>query len=197
MSKKITLPTFSAALLAGGESSRMGVDKATLDFAGRPLWQHQLATLHATKPSEVFIAGRADGPYASSDCEVIFDETPGGGPLVGLQTALRRARHDWLLVLAIDLPDVPADFLRGLVAEAAAAGHGLVPAREEWLQPVAAVYPRRALALVERCLAGENHALRRFFRLARKEGLADVRLVTAEEHAFFRNLNTPDDLAGR
>ncbi len=175
----------------------MGMDKAALDCAGRPLWQHQLATLRATKPDEVFIAGRADGPYVGGDCEVVVDAVPGGGPLAGLQSALRRARHDWLLVLAVDLPDVPAGFLRGLVAEAAAAGHGLVPAHGEWLQPIAAVYPRRALALVEHCLAGENHSLRRFFRRARKEGLVEVRLVSDDEHAFFRNLNTPADLAGR
>ena len=195
MPAAFSLPPFSAALIAGGQSSRMGTDKAALDFAGQPLWKHQLATLRATGADEVIIAGRADGPYAGGDCEVIPDRTPGLGPLAGLEAALRRARHDWLLVLAVDLPDVPATFLRDLVAEAVAAGCGRVPAREDWLQPIAAIYPRRCLPLVERCLAGENRSLRRFVRLARREGYADVRPLNAEEYVLFRNLNTPADLA--
>lgn len=186
---------FSAVLLAGGRSQRMGTDKAALVVDGEPLWQRQLDRLREAGADEIFISGRAGGPYADAGVTIVEDEISDAGPLAGFQTALCHAQHHWLLALAIDLPDVRPDFLRDLVREAMTAGTGLVPAREEWLQPAAAVYSRDCLPLVEECLAGENRSLRRFIRLAHKRGLVGVRPVSAEEHAQFRNLNSPADLA--
>ena len=48
--------------------------------------------------------------------------------------------------------------------------------------------------LVEECLAGTNHSMRRFFRLAHKRGFAEARLISAADHQQFRNLNSPADL---
>ena len=52
--------TFSAVLLAGGESRRMGTDKATFLFRGKPLWQAQLETLRKLRPAEIFLSARTD-----------------------------------------------------------------------------------------------------------------------------------------
>jgi molybdopterin-guanine dinucleotide biosynthesis protein A len=186
---------FSAVLLAGGQSSRMGTDKAGLVIDGEPLWQRQLAKLRATGAAEVFISGRLDGPYADSGVEIIQDTVPLTGPLAGIAAAFRRARHDWLLVLAVDLPDVDAELLAQLVAEAMADGAGRVPARGEWLQPLAAVFPRGCAPIVEECVASEHRSMRRFFQLVNKQGLVNARMLTEAEYAQFRNLNTPADLA--
>lgn len=186
---------FSAVLLAGGQSKRMGSDKAALIVAGTPLWQRQLEKLRATGADEVFISGRKDGPYAQAGVPIVEDLTPGAGPLAGFEAALRHARNHWLLVLAVDLPDVPVAFLSQLVRDSMASNAGLVPSREEWLQPTAAVYSRDALPLVEECLKSDNRSLRRFFRLAHKRGFATVRPISEAEQAHFRNLNAPADLA--
>ena len=50
----------SAVLLAGGESRRMGKDKATLSFQGKPLWQIQLELLRQLMPQEIFVSARSD-----------------------------------------------------------------------------------------------------------------------------------------
>lgn len=185
---------FSAVLLAGGKSTRMGTDKAGLVIDGEPLWKRQLAKLRETGADEVFIAGRKDGPYAGARVPIVQDLTAGAGPLAGFQAAMRHAQHHWLLVLAVDLPDVPAGFLRNLMQEAMSAYIGLVPARGEWLQPTAAVYSRDCLPLIEECLAGENRSLRRFFRLAHKGGFAEIHKISEAEQAHFTNLNAPGDL---
>src|SRR5262245_21418784 len=70
---------FSAVLLAGGKSSRMGRDKAALVVDGVPLWQRQLATLRAAGAREVFVSGAARGPWTGMEC--IHDEVKGAGPL--------------------------------------------------------------------------------------------------------------------
>ncbi len=186
---------FSAVLLAGGQSTRMGTDKAALVIEGEPLWRRQLGKLQKTGAKEVFISGRRDGPYADAGVAIVEDLAPGAGPLAGLQAAMQHASHHWLLVLAVDLPDVPVRFLRQLVSDAMTACVGLVPSREEWLQPTAAVYSTDCLPLLEECLAGENRSLRRFFRLAHKRGFAEVRPVSEAEQLHFRNLNSPADLA--
>jgi molybdopterin-guanine dinucleotide biosynthesis protein A len=186
---------FSAVLLAGGQSSRMGVDKAGLVIDGEPLWQRQLAKLRATGAAEVFISGRIDGPYAGGGVEILEDTMPLAGPLAGIATAFRRIQYDWLLVLAVDLPDVSARLLAQLVAEAKVDGVGRVPAHGEWLQPLAAVFARACASIVEECLASEHRSMRRFFRLAGRQGLATARALSDAEYAQFRNLNTPADLA--
>jgi hypothetical protein len=92
----------------------MGFDKATLMIDGKPLWQRQLATLRATQPGELLISGRPDGPYSGEGVPIIVDDVPDAGPLGGLATLLRIAKHPLILVLAIDLPDMLQNGWRGL-----------------------------------------------------------------------------------
>ena len=181
-------PNFSAVLLAGGNSTRMGRDKAALLIDGRPLWQRQLATLRATAPVELFISGKPDGPYAADGVPIIADAIPGLGPLAGLAAALRHARQARLLVLAIDLPAITAPFLGKLLAGAPA-----VPRRDGRFEPLAAVYPSACRPLVEECLRESDRSMQRFVRLALEHRLLRIHDLDADEAALFRNVNTPAD----
>jgi molybdopterin-guanine dinucleotide biosynthesis protein A len=58
-------PELSAVIAAGGDSSRMGRDKAWLPLDGRPLLVRQIALARSPGPAEVFISGRADTDYAT------------------------------------------------------------------------------------------------------------------------------------
>ena len=189
-------PPFTAVLLAGGKSTRMGRDKAGVLIHGQPLWQRQLTTLRAVHPHELFISGKPDGPYAGAGVEILADNFPGLGPLAGLEAALRRARHPLVLVLAIDLPAMTSDFLSSLVRQAAASGTGCVPREDRWFEPLAAVYPRTCLPLAESCLRGADHSMQRFVRLALEGGLVGSRDLHSSERALFKNLNQPGDLGG-
>ena len=187
-------PPFTAVLLAGGKSTRMGRDKAAVLIGGQTLWQRQLATLRTTAPHELFISGKPDGPYAGAGVEILRDAFPEGGPLAGLEAALRHANHPLVLVLAIDLPAMTADFLSTLVREAAASGTGCVTRDERWFEPLAAVYPRACLPLAAEGLRGEDRSMQRFVRLAVEQGLMRVRELSAGERALFRNVNRPAEL---
>src|SRR6516165_1804185 len=96
--------TFSAVLLAGGESRRMGTDKATFLFRGKPLWQIQLETLRALRPAEIFVSARTDPTWRPNDMPFIADIPPSCGPLSGLAASLDQMRTTHLLALAIDMP---------------------------------------------------------------------------------------------
>lgn len=181
-------------LLAGGKSTRMGRDKAGVEWAGEPLWQRQLATLAALHPRELFISGKSDGPYAGSGTEVIPDLHPGCGPLSGLEAACWRLQTPLLGVLAIDLPRMNSAFLDRLVKIALQDGRGVVPLHGEYFEPLAAVYPRAMLKLIGEHLRQSDHSLQRLIQRAVELDLLVPYEMTAEDRLLFRNVNTPDDL---
>ena len=189
----------AAVLLAGGKSSRMGRDKSALPVNGEPLWQHQLATLRATNPAELFISGKSDGPYADCGVEILADEFPDCGPLGGIATALHRCKGDRILVLAVDMPAMTAEFLRSLLDESHRTAMGIVPsaamnANVRHLEPLAAIYLRAASAVADRCLRTGERKLETFVRCLEAQGLVTIRPVAAGEAALFSNWNKPDDV---
>jgi molybdopterin-guanine dinucleotide biosynthesis protein A len=174
----------------------MGRDKAGLPVEGQPLWKRQLTILRALEPRELFISGKLDGPYAGAEVEIVPDITPGRGPLSGLEASLQRASHPLVLVLAVDLPAMTAEFLARLVRSAASGGTGLVPRVDEWFEPLAAVYPRSCLSLVRECLRGDDLSMQDFVRRAMALNFLVPWPIPPEDAALFRNVNTPDDLRG-
>src|SRR2546430_17648513 len=78
-----SLMNISAVLLAGGESRRMGQDKATFIFGGKPLWQIQLNLLRELRPRELFLSARTDPAWRPLGVQFVRDEPPSRGPLSG------------------------------------------------------------------------------------------------------------------
>lgn len=185
---------FSAALFAGGHSSRMGRDKAFLEIDGVPLWQRQLQTLRELGPSEIFLAGPTQREWIESGLEIVVDAKNDAGPLGGLVAVLRRCKNTRLLVLAIDLPNMTSEFLGHLLTTCSDNG-GVVPKRNEQFEPLAAIYPARCLALAENCLNAAEYSLQQFARRAANAGLITTREIADAEGSLFFNLNTPADLA--
>src|SRR5437870_4561317 len=96
----MTTTQVNGFILAGGRSSRMGSDKALLDWHGGPLLNHMVDLLrHAT--NDVQVVGRDRLP----------DHLPGRGPLSGIATALTVTSTDSNLILALDLPLLTKEFL--------------------------------------------------------------------------------------
>lgn len=184
----------SATLLAGGDSRRMGRDKATLEFEGKPLWQHQLDLLRLMEPDRIFVSGRMDPIWRPDDCDFIADEAPSRGPLSGLASALRRIRSSHLLALAIDMPFMTADYLRSLLNNLEP-GSGVLPLIEGRAEGLAAVYPVEAAAVALAALSGNDFSLQSFTRQLIQSGQLKTAAVTKEDRQLFRNLNQPADLA--
>jgi molybdopterin-guanine dinucleotide biosynthesis protein A len=168
-------------------------DKSGMTFRGRPLWEHQLATLRETAPAELFISGRHDGPYAGSDCEIIRDEMGGLGPLAGVTSALRHARCERLLVLAVDLPQMTSSFLMTLLREAARLARGVVPRDNDCFEPLVAVYSRACLPIAEEHLHAADRSMQRFVRAALRRGFVAEYPLAEAQRRYFTNVNAPAD----
>ena len=185
---------FSAALFAGGRSSRMGRDKAFLEIDGVALWQRQLQTLRDLAPSEIFLAGPTQPEWIETGLEIVADVGIDVGPLGGLVAVLRRCKNTRLLVLAVDLPNMTSEFLKQLLTTCPDNG-GVIPKRSERFEPLAAVYPVRCLPLAESCLDSGEYSLQQLVRRATGAGLMTTRKIANAELSLFFNLNTLADLA--
>ncbi len=180
----------SAVLLAGGKSTRMGRDKAFLEFNGRPLWRHQVETLYELAPAQLMIAGPTREEWSRYD--IIADEAEDAGPLAGVAAGLRRCSAPLLVVLAIDLPMMTAAFLRS-VLESCDENRGLVPTSSRGLEPLAAIYPRTCAALAAASLKTADVSMRSFARHALEQGWLREHEITPDNLEIFVNLNTPAD----
>ncbi|HUP85001.1 MAG TPA: NTP transferase domain-containing protein [Acidimicrobiales bacterium] len=194
-------------VLAGGESRRMGTDKATLRMPGtsETLLGRAARHLGEAGATEVVVAtgtvGRL-GPLRWT--EVDDGDFAGDGPLAGLAAALAwlaadRSDVEVALVLAVDLPDASPIVLRWLAHELDVTGvPGLIPldAAEGRPQPLHAAYRPSAVAGV---LAGElQRGNRRVLRALAAAGAVHVDVppdvVPADATPWHRNVNAPLDL---
>jgi molybdenum cofactor guanylyltransferase len=183
---------FSAVVLAAGHSTRMGSDKALLEFAGVALWRRQHAMLRQAGAAEIFISAREEQLWAQGE-HVVRDAVAGGGPLGGLVAALERAAHGHLAVLAVDLPKMEAKWFQSLLAECSA-GVGAVARRTvngDFFEPLAAVYPREILGLARAAMARGEFSLQRLLVAAEAGQLMRVRGLRADESVMLENWNEP------
>ncbi|MGZ5538693.1 MAG: molybdenum cofactor guanylyltransferase [Chthoniobacterales bacterium] len=187
-------PPFSAVLLAGGKSSRMGRDKALLEIEGAPLWQRQLRILRELSPNECFIAGALPNAEDAVGWQKIPDAINDTGPLGGLTAALRRCSTPLLLALAVDLPNMTAAYLTALLTDCLE-DRGVVPRLGDRFEPLAAIYPASVLPLAEGCLATGTYSLQKFVRACLAGEFVRPRDVSSSDERFFFNMNTPEDFA--
>lgn len=184
----------SAVLLAGGESRRMGREKATMLCRGRPLWQRQLDTLRELEPTELLISARSDPAWRPKEAAFVADAIPSRGPLSGITAALACMTGAHLLALAIDMPCMSAAYLRSL-GDLIDPGCGVLPVMGDRAEPLAAIYPAEAYPCFVAALGGRNFSLQTITReLIQLKKLCVVRVSQGEER-LFGNVNEPGDLA--
>jgi molybdopterin-guanine dinucleotide biosynthesis protein A len=183
----------SAVVLAGGQSRRMGRDKALIDYQGRPIIAHVVDTLRALADDIVVVSNRSD-LYGSFGARVVPDYEPPCGPLGGIAVGLRNAQHPLAVIVACDMPFLNVTLLRRLI-DLAEGYDAVVPQKGDEFEPLHAVYRRVCYeSIVQRLARGERRVISFF---------ADVRLRPVPESEWrlldpagrsLVNLNTPDDL---
>ena len=175
----------SAFILAGGRSSRMGRDKASLELEGQTLLERTLC-LARQLTNKVFTVG------PGRDLEDIY---PNCGPLAGIHTALRSTSTDLNLLLAVDTPFLTAGLLRFLVEEAERSSAIVtLPRVAGRLHPLCAVYHRSFGAVAETALVSGRYKIDALFagvatRILEESALRDLDFAAN----MFDNLNTPED----
>ena len=183
----------AAALLAGGESRRMGRDKPLITFAGEPLWRRQVDLLRKLNPSEIFVSARNDPPWRPRDIHFVGDAEPSRGPLSGVAACVARSKSEHMLVLAVDMPFMTEDCLRR-ICRGIAPGSGVVPIINGRAEPLVSVYLRKSLPEFSRALDGNDFSLQTLVRKLIAAGTLQSLAVEQKNVALFRSVNEPGDL---
>ncbi|HEV2468593.1 MAG TPA: molybdenum cofactor guanylyltransferase [Candidatus Sulfotelmatobacter sp.] len=185
----------SAFILAGGQSTRMGADKAFVALNGRTLLQRVLNTTRSVTPNVSIVGDPAKfAPFAPA----VADIFPACGPLAGIHAALRSSLSDLNLILAVDLPFVPPALLQFLrtQAESSPVANAIVPHTSQGWQPLCAIYRRSFADLADEALRSGRYKIDTLFPAAQVRAIDEDELQSAGFSAqLFRNLNTPQDLA--
>lgn len=189
-----TTPEVTAAILAGGKSTRMGTNKAVLQVHGRPMIEQVCAAV-ASLCRETILVTNTPEEYAHLQLPMFGDQFPEHGSLGGLYTAVQAARWPHVLVVACDMPLLNPALLAYLIAVRHAAD-AIVPQWDEFPEPLHAIYAKSCASAMRACLQAKRLKITSFF------GACAVRLVSrAEIEVFdptgmsFRNVNTPEELA--
>ena len=179
-----------AVVLAGGESSRMGIAKATLELAGIPLAERALRPLRAAGLEVALVAKEGDS-LPALDAPVWIEARPERHPLAGILEALERGGGRAVLVCACDMPFVTAE----LVAHLAARHGTAVPEAGGRLHPLLARYEPAAAGALGEALA-TRASLHQAVRQAGAEIVPESEIARCGDPGrLLFNVNTPADLA--
>jgi molybdopterin-guanine dinucleotide biosynthesis protein A len=182
---------------AGGQSSRMGEDKALKTFLGRPLIQRVAERLWAIADELIVTTNRPD-EYAFLNLPLFSDLKPGRGALGGLYTAIASAKHPIVAVVACDMPFASPSLLeaasRLLLQEEADV---VIPKSEEGYEPLHAIYRRETcLPAIDATIGADQWKVVAWFPQVK------VRMLTPDEISqhdpsglAFWNVNTPEEFA--
>jgi molybdopterin-guanine dinucleotide biosynthesis protein A len=195
-------------ILAGGQSRRMGVDKAFVVLEGQRLIERVMGVLQQVC-GETIIVSSDTRPYAALGARVVVDTIRGFGAIAGLHAGLQTMGTDLGVAVAVDMPFLNGPLLRAMV-DAAAGWDAVIPAlgrrvaradaarvraKDLGIHPLHAVYRRSCLPAIRAAIDRDDRRLNTFLPTVR------VRYFAADELRRFDpglrslvNLNTPEDL---
>jgi molybdopterin-guanine dinucleotide biosynthesis protein A len=158
-----------------------------LPVFGTTLWEYQLAKLQALSPRNLFVSSNENLP--SGNYTLLRDREAGLGPLAGIAAGLSAIQEgERLLVLAVDMPRVPVDFLRGLLLFSKM---GVILKAEGHFIGTVAAYPKSVLPAIEAALSSEDRSIQRLVRATMAEWA--VYETLPQEEIYLANLNEPTE----
>ncbi|MCB8926325.1 MAG: molybdenum cofactor guanylyltransferase [Ardenticatenaceae bacterium] len=183
----------TVAIMAGGQSSRMGKDKSFVLFEGRPMIEVVIDAVAGLGDEMLLITNKPD-EYAHLNLPMVSDVYPDHGSLGGIFTAVYAASHPHTLVVACDMPWLNRSLLEHMIALRESADV-IVPRWEKYPEPLHAIYSKACLNPIEAKLKEKRLKITGFF------GEVDVQFVDREEierfdrnGRSFANINSPEDL---
>lgn len=184
----------SGVILAGGLSTRIGLDKGEVEIGGRRQWVRAADKMRLLFSEVVYVTNDHDFVSPYPDMIVAHDEVPHLGPLGGIMAGLKAAANDRVFVVAYDMPFVVPElvrFLCGLDPEADV----IVPVIAGEYEPLHAVYDRSCLSRIRSQLKSGRRKIVDFYKDVNLRAVdeSELREVEPGLRTFF-NINTWDDV---
>jgi molybdopterin-guanine dinucleotide biosynthesis protein A len=182
----------TGVILAGGQSSRMGSNKALLPYRGGRFIESIYRQLSGLV-DELLLVTNTPEQYAFLGCRSVPDQFPGMGALAGLHAGLQGSRTGHIFAVACDMPYLNDDLIKALLARRHL-GDVLIPESAQGLEPLHAVYGKECLLPMEQSLRSGRRRIVSFFPQVRVQVFSNVQVETiAGDFTSFSNINTPAD----
>jgi molybdopterin-guanine dinucleotide biosynthesis protein A len=181
--------TLSGFVLAGGKSSRLGEDKAMLNYKGKPLLIHSLEIIRPFCQN-LYVSGNKP-EYSIAGVELMPDLYHEYGPISGLFSVLNRSETDWNLVISVDVPLINSDLIELLIANKNDYDC-IVPRHSLCIEPLIGVYHKKAITTMKELIESEDFRLTNLLS-ALNTNYFDCDFLLNDNPGLFLNVNRPDD----
>ena len=177
----------SAIILTGGESSRMGEDKALLIVNGKTLIQNLIDKLNPLF-EDIIIVDSNKKRLANLGVKIVEDEIKGYGPLMGIYSGLMASNTDLNFITACDIPEIDLPFI-GSLFNNVEGYDAVVPISDNGrFEPLLSVYRKETIGAIEKLISSNIRKIDRLFSMCK------VKHIKIPENSWYKNLNTPEDL---
>lgn len=174
-------------ILAGGKSSRLGQDKTRLKVGDKTLLRHLQDDL-GPGFDQIIISTGGKGMETAGRAEVVKDQQPGQGPLMGIYSAVAASRHRVNFVVACDIPEVHRGVVRDALSWSGTYDIVLPSFEEGLVEPLLAVYTKAVLPEARKLFDENKRKISFLFSKCR------THIIRIAEKKWYFNVNTPDDL---
>lgn len=182
----------SCAILAGGQSKRMGRDKATIKIGEMELIKHVYSKVQNIF-DDIFVVSSHHDSISGIGTPVFRDVLPRGGSLVGIISALLYSRTPHVFVVACDMPFLDSDFIRAMIS-----GIGnediIVPKTKAGYEPLHAIYNRTCLSYMLKLIDANRFKIDRIFPFLNVRAVPVEIQNSSQGISVFTNVNTEKDL---
>jgi molybdopterin-guanine dinucleotide biosynthesis protein A len=189
------LNTMSVLILAGGQSARMGEDKALIEVNHQPLLQ-RVCHVAVTVSSAVYILTPWPERYQTivpAHCQFIPESQPNQGPLVALANGLKTLNTDWVLLLACDLPFLDPTLLQQwikLLDQVPQSTLAVVPYHASRWQPLCGFYRRQCEGNLQRFIQQGGRSFQQWLPQIEVYSIS----IDPTQELMLLNCNTPTEL---
>lgn len=191
-----------AVILAGGKSTRIGVNKASIKIEGKSLLRHIVDKVGRVASDVVVVIGKDDDRAKFSkilprSIKVLIDTSEDGGPIIGMITGIEALKSEYATVLPVDTPLIREDVLDYLFCKANRADAAVPRWPSGWIEPLQAVYRVKSMGNAIRVTleAGELRPFNAIKRLKKViyVPIRELRKID-RELLTFTNINTAEDI---
>ncbi len=180
--------TYSVGILAGGKSSRMGKNKALLEFESETFIGR---IVNEFEGHEIIISASGQTGYDKLPAKIVNDENIDIGPIEGIRQVLKASTEDYVFVCACDMPFVNAK-IADYIAEFISSDYDCyVITDEDRMHPLCAIYSKRILPVIEKLIANGDYKLRLILENTRTKFISLGNTVFAKR--IVRNVNTKEE----
>ncbi|MCP3943078.1 MAG: molybdenum cofactor guanylyltransferase [Desulfobacteraceae bacterium] len=185
----------TGVILAGGKNSRFPGGKKAFHRVGDDMILTHIHALFSKLFKEVIIVVNDPKDFIGLDMMVVTDIHPLGCALAGLHAGLFYASNPWVYVTACDVPFVNERVIRYLIDQREPGVEVILPFTDGGMEPLAAVYSRECIPLIENNLEKKIFMIKKFFRKKKVKEIpvSDLKKLDPSMRFMF-NVNTLEDL---